>query len=151
MDVILIKNGVVENVIVADSVERAAEFFPDYILVQRTLQLAHVSLGYTHQNGGFVAPAEWDTTNPDRKVTPYAFLRRFTTEEAVAIDLASMGATVQAAVIRRYLSLINQATWIDLLDPVLREDIDQMVSAGLLTQERATVILDGPISENERP
>jgi hypothetical protein len=151
MDVILIKDGEVKNVILADSLERAAQFYPGYILRERTPQLSAVTLGYTFQNGNFVPPEFWDTVNPEKIITPYAFLRRFTTEESIAIDLASLGATNEAAGLRRFFNLINRATQVDLTDQLLCSSIAQMVSAGLLTQNRATAILEGIINEDERP
>jgi len=35
MDVLLIRDGVVENCICADSVARAQEFYPDHICIER--------------------------------------------------------------------------------------------------------------------
>ena len=39
MDVLLIKNGVVENCICADSVARAQQFYPDHMCIERTPEL----------------------------------------------------------------------------------------------------------------
>lgn len=44
-----------------------------------------------------------------RHVSQLAFLSRFSDAEAVAIDLASIGATTDAATIRRYQAKINAA------------------------------------------
>ena len=55
--------------------------------------------------GGLIV-REWPAADlmvvDDFRITRLAFVDRFTDAEAVAIDLASIGATVQAASIRRY-------------------------------------------------
>ena len=45
MDVILVRGGIVENVISADSVERAEMFYPDHIAMERTPELSYVGAG----------------------------------------------------------------------------------------------------------
>lgn len=70
-------------------------------------------------------PQQFPEPVEQRFITRLAFLSRFTDEEAIAIDLLSIGATVEAATIRRYLSKINAATYID-LD---REDVRQGVQS----------------------
>lgn len=79
---------------------------------------------------------------PQQKITKLAFLNRFTDAEAIALDLASIGATQDAAAIRRYVSKVNAANFIDLQDQQTRNGILSLISAGLLTQARATEILD---------
>lgn len=79
---------------------------------------------------------------PQQKITTLAFLNRFADAEAIALDLASIGATQDAAAIRRYVSKVNAATFIDLQDQQTRNGILALISAGLLTQARATEILD---------
>ena len=83
------------------------------------------------------------------KITQLAFLDRFTDDEAVDIDLASVGATREAALLRRYLQKVNAATHIDLSRPDLAEDLQTLVSYGLLTAERRIVILTAPVQEHE--
>jgi len=94
-----------------------------------------------------------DRTKADaqkRIITRYALLSRITDEEAVAIDLASIGATVEAASLRRFISKINAAQFIDLTDPTTIRGVSFFVSLGLLTPERAGEIIDAPIKEDER-
>ena len=85
-----------------------------------------------------------------RQITRLAFLDRFTDAEAVAIDLASMGATVEAASVRRYLSKVNAATFIDLDRADTRAGVQALEAGGLLGEGRALEILDAPVEQHER-
>ena len=86
-----------------------------------------------------------------RQITRLAFLDRFTDAEAVAIDLASMGATVEAASVRRYLSKVNAATFIDLDRADTRAGVQALEAGGLLGEGRALEIMDAPVEQHERP
>lgn len=85
------------------------------------------------------------------KITKLAFLNRFTDEEAITIDLASIGSTVQAASMRRYMSKVNAANFIDLSREDTRAGVLALESAGVLANGRAAEILDTPIAPEERP
>ena len=87
---------------------------------------------------------------PERAITCLAFLDRFTDAEAIAIDLASQGATVQAAAMRRYMSKVEAATFIDLDRPDTRAGVQALEAAGLLIEGRALEILDAPVRGHER-
>lgn len=86
-----------------------------------------------------------------RHITQLAFLTRFTDAEAVAIDLASIGATVEAASMRRYLAKVNAAKYIDLDRPDTRVGVQALETATILAVGRAAIILDSAILESERP
>ena len=86
-----------------------------------------------------------------RLVSNKAFLSRFTDDEAIDIDLASIGATREAAAVRRYLSKVNAAQNIDLADDETRTGVHALEAAGLLQPGRALVILDAPIEPKELP
>ena len=86
-----------------------------------------------------------------RLVSNKAFLSRFTDDEAIDIDLASMGATREAATVRRYLSKVNAAQHIYLADNETRTGVQALEAAGLLQPGRALVILDAPIEPKELP
>lgn len=86
-----------------------------------------------------------------RNVSRKAFLSRFTDAEAIDLDLASMGATREAATVRRYLSKVNAAQHIDLADDETRTGVQALEAAGLLQPGRALVILDAPIEPKELP
>lgn len=76
------------------------------------------------------------------KITRLAFLNRFTDAEAITIDLASQGATVNAASMRRYMQKVNAAEFIDLTRPDTRAGVQALQSVGILAAGRAAVILD---------
>lgn len=85
-----------------------------------------------------------------RHITQLAFLSRFTDAEAVGIDLASIGATVQAASIRRYLNKVNVAKFIDLDRADTRTGVQALEAVGLLASGRALEILDNPVQASEK-
>lgn len=97
-----------------------------------------------------VQPVEAAASQP-RHVTRLAFLSRFTDAEAVSIDLASIGSTVPAASMRRYMSKVNAATFIDLDRPDTRAGVQALEAGGVLAAGRALEILDAPIQPEERP
>jgi hypothetical protein len=101
----------------------------------------------------FEAVVVADAADPalPRHITELAFINRFTDAEAIAIDLSSIGTTVEAATVRRYLSKVRAAKYIDLDDPQIRPGVTALESAGILTAGRAAEILDSPILESERP
>lgn len=85
-----------------------------------------------------------------RHITQLAFQQRFTDPEAIAIDLASIGATVEAATVRRYLALVAAARYIDLDGQASRAGVAALEAAGLIGEGRADEILDGPVQAEER-
>lgn len=87
---------------------------------------------------------------PALRITRLAFLDRFADAEAVQIDLASIGATVEAAQVRRYLHKVNSATHIDLARADLQAGVQALEAAGLLAAGRAEQILTAPITDIER-
>lgn len=94
--------------------------------------------------------AEIVASRPARHITQLAFLSRFTDAEAIAIDLASQGATPQAAAMRRYQAKVNAATYIDLDRQDTRVGVQALEAGGLLAPGRAFAILDGAIVDHER-
>ena len=111
-------------------------------------------LGKRHDlaSGAFVdIPAEPAPAPTERNVSRKAFLSRFTDAEAIDIDLASIGATREAAAVRRYLSKVNAAQHIDLADEETRDGVQALEAAGLLQPGRALAILDAPIEPKELP
>lgn len=74
-------------------------------------------------------------------ITPLEFLERFTDEEAIAIDLASIGTTQLAASVRRLMQLINAARTIELDNPRTISGVQQLEAAGLIATGRAAEIL----------
>ena len=85
------------------------------------------------------------------KITILAFLSRFTDAEAIAIDLAGIGATAGAATIRRYMSKVTAASFIDLEREDTRAGVAALEAAGLLVEGRAQEILEAPIQPGDVP
>lgn len=56
MDVFLIKDGVVENCICADSVARAQQFYPEYVCIERTPELSQFGPGDLYDGTNFSHP-----------------------------------------------------------------------------------------------
>ena len=96
-------------------------------------------------------PAPPPAEPTERNVSRKAFLSRFTDAEAIDIDLASIGATREAATVRRYLSTVNAAQHIDLADDETRTGVQALEAAGLLQPGRALAIIDAPIEPKEQP
>lgn len=95
------------------------------------------------------AVAYQDPPQPKAHITQLAFLNRFTDAEAIAIDLASIGATVPAASIRRYLDKAKAARYIDLSLAETRAGVHSLETFGLIGAGRAAQILDTPIQPHE--
>lgn len=152
MQYALIKNSIVENVIIAEP-DFIAEFQHNYDHIEPldTLheQSLHVGIGWVYKDGEF-NPPEVVVLPVQTKITQLAFLNRFTDVEAVAIDLASIGTTVKAASIRRYLQKVQASTFIDLSREDLRTGVQALESLGILTAPRVKEILDNPVLELEK-
>lgn len=135
-----------ENVVISISELHSAVESPSLIATGNQ----SVGLGHIYSGGVFVAP-QAPQEAPDKRITPNAFQKRFTDAEAIAIDLASIGATVQAATIRRHMKLSETASFIDLDDPLTISGVNAMAAAGLISGQRATEILTSPVQDIERP
>ena len=97
----------------------------------------------------FVVEQPADEPVIQTQITRLAFLSRFTDEEAVALDLASIGATTEAATLRRYQSKVNAASFIDLSREDTRANVLALEPMGILAEGRALEILDAPIQDHE--
>lgn len=107
-----------------------------------------IAVGMNYVNGKFL-PADPTPANYGTKITVLAFLKRFTDAEAIAIDLGSIGATVQAASLRRYVAMVNAAKFIDLSREDTRAGVIALETNGILTAGRALQILDSPVKPEE--
>lgn len=131
-------------------------------IVQRYTDLAGATVAPPSAGSEVVGEAspEWALSDPepepvvnptDRRITKLAFMVRFSDAEAIAIDLASQGATVQAAAMRRYQAKVNAAEWIDLDREDTRAGVQALEAVGLIAPGRAAEILDAPVADDERP
>jgi hypothetical protein len=130
----IIENGQTVNIIEADESFMSANFQPGSYVLSEVQSLPDV------------VPQQVQA----RHITQLAFLNRFTDAEAIAIDLASQGSTVQAAAMRRYQAKVNAATYIDLDRQDTRDGVIALEALGLLGTGRALVILDDPILPEEK-
>jgi hypothetical protein len=112
------------------------------------LECGQVGPGFKHVGDAFVAPAD---PVPERIITARAFLSRFSDDEAIAFDLASIGATEGAARLRRHQAKLNASPHIDLDFVETREGVQALESVGLIAPGRALQILDAEIQPDERP
>ena len=135
----LIVGGVVANIVEQDSLPAIAG---------QWVACGNAGPGWVYSGGAFSAPEQ---APAPRFVARYSFLSRFTDAEAVAIDLASMGATVEAATMRRYLAKVSAASKIDLDLADTRAGVQALETAGLIAVGRAAQILDAPVLDGERP
>ena len=152
--VAIVESGVVVNCIVADE-------WPGGVRIEHLDP--RPGIGWAYDGQAFTAPPapppEPETPRP-RHITRLAFMQRITMSEHVAIELASIHDpaqekfapdNVQAATLRKMLQLVNAANWIDLDRPDTRSMVMQLEQFGLLAPGRALQILDGEITDIERP
>jgi hypothetical protein len=135
----LIQGGIVANVVEQDDTPQISGEW---------IACDNAGPGWTYDGSAFAEPVLAPTL---RHITQLAFLTRFTDDEAIAIDLASIGATTQAASIRRYSAKVNAAKYIDLDLAETRAGVQSLEANGLLAVGRAAVILDSVIQTSEKP
>lgn len=149
----LIAAGVVENVILGNHADYPASIDVSAITPRP-------APGWTFDGESFHPPIPVEAPAPalgTRKITNLAFDLRFTTEERVAIEMASLDDPTaplaqrqQAAEVRVSLQRANKAGFTDLDDPVTRVGVEQFELVGLIAPDRSAAILDGLIEERER-
>ena len=92
------------------------------------------------------------------RITKTAFRNRFTLAEKVTLEIAcldnpaaTMAQRQQSAMLRVSMADTASATFIDLSRLDTRSGVQMLESAGLLAAGRALIILDAPITLEERP
>lgn len=86
----------------------------------------------------------------DMRITKRCFLDRLLPEEEIAIDLASVGETPEAAAVRRFMRRIDMSPFVDLGLKQTKDGLHMVEQAGLIDEGRALEILTAPIREHER-
>lgn len=86
----------------------------------------------------------------DMRITKRCFLDRLFPEEEIAIDLASVGETPEAAAVRRFMRRIDMSPFVDLGLQQTKDGLHMVEQAGLMDEGRANEILTAPIKEHER-
>lgn len=91
-------------------------------------------------------------------ITRRAFRARFTIDERVAMDLASIddpaaaiSARQEAAAIRTLMKDVDDSTYIDLANQTLLAGMAMLVQYGIITAVRESEIINTPIAQDERP
>lgn len=97
-------------------------------------------------------------SSPARHITPLAFLRRLTTAEEVAIDIASIDdptadapTRAQQAALRAAIRRLTTARFVDLDDPETLALTDQLEASGLIAAGRAAQIVGAEVQPQEMP
>jgi hypothetical protein len=128
----LIKNGFVENVIIAD------QTFADFIAHDwdAVVPANGMAIGWSYADGVGTAPQEKPRALV-RDITPIAYLKRFTQPERIAIRAA---ATVNLSV-NDYVQLLNAVTEVvHLDDPDTVAGLNALEAAGLIGVGRSAAI-----------
>ena len=145
MDVLRIADNVVIEVMSVDSIDNVRLLYPDCVFLESD---GIAGAGWQYINGDLIQGNVVSTT--DLRITNLAFLNRFTDDEAIAVDLASQGATEGAARLRRFQKKIDAAKFIDLDSPDLYIGINVLESVGLIGAGRADEIMSRLILPHER-
>ena len=133
MNVFLIKNGIIENCICADSTERAQHFYPDHTCIERTTELSQYGPGDLYDGANFSnAPV---VILPPAPVSRLEFLRSFTAQQRITIRAANDPIIVDA------LQLLDLAEDVNLQDPDVVYFVNYIADQGFITQEDAARIL----------
>ncbi len=133
MDVFLIKDGVVENCICADSTERAQQFYPAYICIERTPELSQYGPGDLYDGSSFSKATV--ILLPPPPVSRLEFLRSFTAQQRIAIRAANDPIIVDA------LQLLDLAEEINLQDSDVIFFVNYCANQGYIAQADAERIL----------
>ena len=104
-------------------------------------------IGWSYENGVFTAPPPPPPPPPPAPqtvFTKYQFRSRFTLAELVAMDNFASSSTltdVQKATLNTITKNFDLADNIDITNSATIQGVEYLVSAGILTQDRATEIL----------
>lgn len=146
MNVLLIKNGLVENCICADSVERAQQFYPEHVCLE---QVGSEGIGYSYADGVFTEPPAPTPVIPT-DLTHLEFRRLFTLAEQELCD--ELEATFESnamldAAMKRTLRTgyknFYAASKVDLTDPAIPPVLGLYVALGMIGAARPAQILMG--------
>jgi hypothetical protein len=129
----VIKNNEVTNIILWDGV---SEWSPP----EGTIAVAcpdEVGLGWTYENGTFVAPPVPEPVPVPVVLNKVDFLRLFTQAERINIRAAA----AVDPVVADYQSMLDAATTVNLQDPDILAGVPLLEQAGLIGPGRAAQIL----------
>ena len=138
----IINNNIVDNVIVGD---KNTIIHSNMIRVDQLDTIPGITWSYN--NGVFTAPPSPPPPPPpppQTVFTKYQFRSRFTLDELIATDNFASSPTltdVQKATLNTITKNFETADKIDINHAATIQGVEYLVSAGLLTQDRATIIL----------
>lgn len=133
MRVLLLVDAVVDNVIEADSVERARSAFPHALAL--AVDGLDVAIGDRWDGEAFVAATPIPA--PPAPITRLEFLRRFTAQQRIAIRQAA----ATDPIINDALQLLDLAQEARLDDPDTVALVGYLVLVGLITETDRAAIL----------
>lgn len=133
MDVLLIKDGKVDNCICADSVARAQQFYPDHICIERTDALRGFGPGDLYDGQNFSKAPYVHVIVP---VTRLEFLRRFTSEQRIAIRASTDPLIIDGR------ELLDMAMDVSAEDPDTILYVRYLQQQGFISAEDADRILE---------
>jgi hypothetical protein len=133
MDVLLIKDGKVDNCICADSVARAQQFYPDHICIERTDALRGFGPGDLYDGTNFSKAPYVRVIVP---VTRLEFMRRFTPEQRISIRASTDPLIIDGR------ELLDMATDVSADDPDTIRYVRYLQQQGFISAEDADRILE---------
>lgn len=163
----LIKNGMVENIIIAEP-DFIAAIADDWEHIEPLdtpeEQALNVGIGWTYVAGVFAAPetaGEESAEQTYEVLSRLGFRNRFTMMEKAMIEFAAIDdpaktpeQRMQSAMLRAILADQRDAKYIDVREDTAagiqtRAGLDMLETAGLLVAGRAATIANTPIESNE--
>ena len=141
------KYAVIEDGVVVNTVEAEAKLVAEWVACPDS-----AGVEWTYDGVSFTAPVlpEPPPAQPldyGTQITRLAFRNRFTSAEKVALYTAA----ASSIPIKIYLDDLAAATFVDLSRADTIASVGALVTAGLLTQNRATVILTTLVIPEEVP
>ena len=147
----IISNGKVANIIQATA-------WPDGIDITGMEPMP--GIGWDYDGTTFTAPEPDELPEPPalpRHITEFALWQRFTPDERVDYDLASIHnpsadetAQRNAARLRDLKELVRGSRYVDLDLPLTIAGIQGVEAMGVIAEGRAAAILDGEVLDDER-
>jgi hypothetical protein len=137
----IIKGDIVDNIVLSDD-----PLDVDGLWIDITSMSPEPLIGWGYVNGAFVAPPEKPYVPPS-VITKAAFRFRFTDPEYVGI-LSAAKTDINVA---SWVETFNMLSTVDLKNQRTIDGVNNLVSAGLLTADRANQILTAPVQPGEMP
>jgi hypothetical protein len=135
MDVVLIRAGLVENVITADSIERAQEVLPDFDEYLEREEGSTVGAGWAWDGQTFTPPSP--VQRERQSMTKYQFLLRMPAGKRIAIRAAAK----TDPIIEDAMMMLDLAEEVFADDPMTIQLVGYLQLEGYLTEQEAGAML----------